>query len=66
MDASNRLGPTFTLHGATVTCRWLGGTLQEKPTQGIDLNTETIEDAEKSVEEAVEENTQDRIEDRNL
>jgi hypothetical protein len=29
VDASIRLGPNFTLHGATAACKWLGGTPQE-------------------------------------
>jgi hypothetical protein len=70
VDASIRLGPNFTLRGATAACKWLGGTPQEEASQGKVLDTETIEDAqnsvEKSVEEAVGENTQAHIEDRSL
>jgi hypothetical protein len=68
MDASIRLGPTFTLHGATVTCTWLGGMPQEATTQDKDLDTETIEDAQDSVEKSVKENenTQVHIEDSSL
>jgi hypothetical protein len=59
MDASIRLGPTFT---------WLGGMPQEATTQDKDLDTETIEDAQDSVEKSVKENenTQVHIEDSSL
>jgi hypothetical protein len=66
VDAGIRLGPNFTLHGATAACKWLGGTPQEEASQGKLLDTETIEDAEGSVErsvkEDVEENTQAHME----